>query len=327
MTRSVPLSACRACTGAPPRRSQRGAALLIAMVLLTLVATLASGMIWQQWRGVQVEAAERSRTQTAWILSGALDYARLILREDARSGKPTSLDQPWASPLAEARLSTFLATDRDNNADSGPDAFLSGSIADAQSRYNLRNLVAAGKVVPAELAILHRLCAFASVPTAVADRLAEGLLAATLGSDSNAPLAPQRLDQLTWLGIDAGDLRLLTPMVALLPVAPTPVNLNTASREVLAAVLDGIGLGGADRLVQARQRQPFRSNDEAQSLLPSGIVLDAHQVGVNSSYFEVTGHLRLEDRVLEELSLVRRDGLEVVPLQRRRSRAVESGAG
>ena len=56
-----------------PRRS-RGAALLIAMVLLTLVSTLAAGMVWQQNRAIQVEAAERARTQSAWILNGALDW-------------------------------------------------------------------------------------------------------------------------------------------------------------------------------------------------------------------------------------------------------------
>ena len=69
-----------------PLRHQRGAALLLAMLILTLVATMASGMVWQQWRAIQVESAERARTQSAWILSGALDWARLILREDARTG-------------------------------------------------------------------------------------------------------------------------------------------------------------------------------------------------------------------------------------------------
>ena len=47
----------------PTRRRQRGAALLTAMVIVTLVATLAASMIWQQWRAVQIEAAERSRAQ------------------------------------------------------------------------------------------------------------------------------------------------------------------------------------------------------------------------------------------------------------------------
>ena len=90
------------------------------MMIVALVATLAGSMVWQQWRAIQVEAAERARTQSAWILSGALDWARLILREDARSGGPNGIDhlgEPWAVPLAEARLSTFLAADKDNTDD------------------------------------------------------------------------------------------------------------------------------------------------------------------------------------------------------------------
>ena len=43
-------------------------------------------------------------------------------------------------PLAEARLSTFLAADKDNT-DDAPDAFLSGAISDVQARYNLHNLI------------------------------------------------------------------------------------------------------------------------------------------------------------------------------------------
>ena len=222
----------------PPR--QRGAALLIAMVILTMVATLASSMVWQQWRAVQVEAAERARVQSAWILMGALDWARLILREDARNGGADHLGEPWATPLAEARLSTFLAADQ-SNTDDGPEAFLSGSIVDAQSRYNLRNLVdpGTGKVLPLELAILERLLESISVSTDVAVRIAKQLNSATslVNPAANSPLPPESVAELTWLGIDEATVQLLQPYVVLLPIR-TPVNLNTASALVLAAVID-----------------------------------------------------------------------------------------
>ena len=45
----------------PSPSPQRGAALLTAMIIVTLVSTLAAGMVWQQWRAVQVEVAERAR--------------------------------------------------------------------------------------------------------------------------------------------------------------------------------------------------------------------------------------------------------------------------
>ncbi len=302
----------------PPRRPPRGAALLVAMVLLTLVATLASAMVWQQWKGVQVESSERARVQTGWILQGAQDWARLILREDARSGRATALTEPWATPLAEARLSTFLAADRNTTADDGPEAFLAGTISDAQARYNLRNLVDNGKLLPAQLTVLQRLCASIGLGADVASQLANGLLAASLGSDVLAPLAPQQLADLAWLGLDAETVKRLAAVVVLLPVR-TAVNLNTAPREVLAAVITGIDLGGADRLLQARQRQPFRSVEEANDVLGKAITLQAGTVDVKSAFFEVRGRLRLDHRVLNEQTLVeRKPGLEVVAIQRQR---------
>ena len=299
------------------RRQQRGAALLTAMVIVTLVATLAAAMVWQQWRAVQAETTERSRIQAAWILAGALDWARLILREDARAGGPDHLGEPWAVPLAEARLSSFLAADKDNT-DDGPEAFLSGSITDAQARYNLRNLFQEreAKVIPAELAILKRLCDTAGVASDVADRLAAALAAADLG-EGNAALMPQSVAQLGWLGFDADTRKRLAPFVVLLPTR-TPVNLNTASSEVIAATVGGIQRGDAEQLVQTRQRTPFRNLAQAQALLPNGIALQPNQVSTTTRYFDVRGRLRLGDRVLVEHSLLERRGANVLAVQRER---------
>ena len=320
MTRSLARRTLR------PRPSQ-GAALLVAMVLLSVVATLSAGMVWQQWKGVQVETAERSRAQSAWVLQGALDWSRLILREDARSGRSTNLNEPWATPLAEARLSTFLATDAEHNTETGPEAFLAGGISDAQSRYNLRNLILDGKVVPAQLAILQRLCLSAGLSEGVASQIATGLMAAqtsanlTTGntpSTNNAPLPPQQLADLAWLGLDATSIERLGAVANLLPVR-TALNLNTASREVLAAVVTGLGLGGADRLVQHRLRAPFNDLAAASALLGASVTLTPGEVDVRSSYFEVRGRLRLDQRLLSEQSLVSRSSAgEVVAVQRLR---------
>lgn len=314
------------------RGLQRGAALLLAMIVMALVAVVTAGMVWQQERAITIEAAERARSQAAWILNGALDWSRLILREDQRNnrGGPgvDSLNEPWAQPLAEARLSTFLAADKDNNADGGPEAFLSGAIEDAQSRWNLRVLVDdAGKVVPVQLAALERLTGLAGVPTDTAQRIAQGLAAAMAppGGDPtrNPPLRPVQLSDLSWLGIDPAVIERLAPYVDLLP-QPTPVNVNTAPRETLVAAVDGLDLGGAERIVQARQRKPIRDLAELQALTP-GLNFDPARVSVNSSHFRVAGRLRLEDRVLEERSLlVRRDNRVEVLRREKRSFAASS---
>jgi general secretion pathway protein K len=332
-----------------PPLAQRGAALLLAMTLLALVASLAAGMVWQQWRAVQVESAERSRGQSAWILAGALDWTRLILREDVRSGAVDHAGEPWATPLAEARLSSFLAADRDATADSEVEAFLSGSITDAQARYNLRNLFTdEGQAVAVERVTLGRLCAAAGLNPRDTERIITGLasawrarsaLPAAGGAAAGGASAPgtgvgggagastqdedarvlpvQRFEHLAWLGLEPAALQALRPLVDVLPTR-TPVNLNTAGREVLAAVL-AVDAGTAERLVQARQQQAFERLEQVRALLPPGSPLESSRVSVGSQYFEVRGRLRLEDRVLEEASLVRRRGTaEVLAVHRLR---------
>ena len=301
---------------------QRGAALLIAMIIVTLVSTVASAVVWQQYRAVQVEGAERAHAQAALILQGALDWARLILREDARANMNNPVDhlgEVWAVPLAEARLSTFLAADRDNT-DDGPEAFLSGSIADAQSRYNLRNLANSDEKVQAtELRALERICASAGVPSDTAATLAAALrLAFGPGTkEQDRPLAPQDIEQLAWLGLSADSLRRLRPLITVLPV-PTPLNLNTAPRELLASVFDGMDLRSAEHIVQARQNKPFRTLEELKLLVPTAALIGGDRASFSSNFFEVKGQLRLDDRVQQERSLVQRRGLEIVAISRQR---------
>ncbi|RVT86315.1 type II secretion system minor pseudopilin GspK [Inhella crocodyli] len=310
----------------------RGAALLTALLVVTLVATLAAAMVWQQTRAINTEAADRARSQATWVLQGALDWARLILREDARANQREPVDhlgEVWAVPLAEARLSTFLAAEQGAAAaadDGGPEAFLSGAIVDAQARYNLSNLLRNREIDPLEQRSLLRLCANAGVDSGSATRLVQQLRAASQSQTDNenadVPLRPRSVAQLRWLGLDATSVRRLEPWLIVLPT-PTPVNVNTAPREVIAAVIDGLDLTAADRIVQARRNKPFRNLEELKPLLPEGTVLNNDRLAVSSSHFIVSGRLRLDERVVEQRSLVRRRGLEVDLVWRERVATVD----
>ncbi len=305
---------------------QHGAALLAAMLTVTLVATLAATALWQQWRSVEVEAAERTRIQSAWILIGALDWSRLILIEDGRAGGADHLAEPWAVPLEEARLSTFLAADRNvtqiDDAGGGEEAFLSGQIIDLQSRLNLANLVSGDTVNEAALAQFERLFAQLGLPLAELTTLVQALRQAQAPGNENAdaPLMPQSPNQLAWLGLAPRTLALLAPHVTLLPERK-PVNLNTAGAEVLMATLRGLDRAGADRIMAVRQMQPFRSVDDVKKLLGEQIEVSGSEHGVASSYFEVHGRLRMGPTVVQERSLVRRMGLEATTIWRERTGA------
>jgi len=321
------------------RARQHGAALLLALMTVALVATLASAALWRQWRNVEVESSERSRMQAGWILSGALDWARLILREDARVGGPDHLGEPWSIPLQESRLSSFLALDP-GQADAADDVFLSGQITDAQARMNLRNLSQDGKVSEPDQQAFARLFERLGLEPAEVDTLAANLVFAlrppggapaaaasqpasdsASANDQPVPLLPRRFDQLAWLGLSDASARVLAPYITWLPVR-TPLNVNTASAQALAASIPGLDLTDAQALVSTRQRAPFRTLEALAPLLPpDSAALAPGRFSVATRFFEVRGRLRMEQLAVEEHSLLLRNGMEVTIVWRQRARA------
>ncbi|TAM47998.1 MAG: general secretion pathway protein GspK [Burkholderiaceae bacterium] len=343
--------------GARRARAQRGAALLMAMLTVTLVATFAAAAAWQQWRATEVEAAQRTRVQAGWVLVGALDWARLILRQDAMTGGADYLSEPWAVPLEEARLSAFLAAGQGpaggapshSDDDDAMNASLSGRIIDLQSRLNVLNLVAGGTISQPAMLAFGRLFSVLGLPQAELNLLAQNLqlaltnqapitapatsaaaatsiasaatnTTASSGSNDNptAPLLPQRVGQLVWLGLSPGTLAALRPYITLLPV-PTPVNLNTAGAQVLYACIPGLEMADAQRLVQQRQGTYFATLAAASAALGAKAgPLNPTEHAVSSRFFEVIGRFRLDQTVVQERSAVQREGLAVSVLWRER---------
>jgi len=307
------------------RRNQSGAALLAAMLTVMLVATFAAAALWQQWRASEVEGAERARVQAAWVLIGALDWSRLILSEDGRAGGPDHLGEPWAVPLEEARLTSFLSAEKNvasDNLEGLPDAFLSGRIVDAQSKLNVLSLVDGGKPVPASVATFTRLFNLLGLPLSELNRMTAGLvgaLASDSGADgSGAPLMPQEVSQLVWLGLSPSTAAALEPYVTILPVRTT-LNINTASAEAISASMESLSIADARQLVERRTRAFFKDLAAANAALPSGgAPFNAAQHGVGTQFFEVYGKLRLDRTWVEEHSLLQRNGVTVTTVWRTR---------
>ena len=320
-----------------PRSQSGGAALITALLIAALAAVMVSGMLWHQWGAISREQTAKDATQARWILRGAVDWARLILREDARNSSVDDLSEPWAVPLAESRLSTFLAA-RGQSAGSLPDAWLEGHITDAQSRFNLANLAPAGHPDPAAEAIFGRLCATLGVGDVALNTIVSGIASsasnsqsaaltpaaaaslASAQSDGSGPTLPLRaLQDVARLSPDvAAALPRLAPYVTLLP-QPTPVNANTASATVLAAAL-GLSADAAARLVQVRTRSYFRSTADITTALgqQSAPTINPVQIGVSSGFFNATAAVRIGHFVYAERALIQRVSLvtQVLRMQR-----------
>lgn len=307
-------------------RSQRGAALLMAMLTVALVATLSITAYWRQWQAWSIEQAERQRSQTAWLLVGALDWARIILREDARASRVDHLAEPWAIPLQESRLSSFVAADPQMSDALLTEAFLAGRVVDEQSKLNFRNLLTADVSQPTlstpDLEAFQRLFDVLGLPRFELNQVAERLPLAFRAPDAapagaDQPLPPARLADLSWVGLSPQTIERLWPYATWLPER-TPLNLNTASPLVLHAAAD-VNLATAREWVDLRSRRYFESVQDARDRTAStATALEAQRFSVSSRYFVVTGHLRLDGLQVQETSLVVRDGIQVRTLWRAR---------
>jgi general secretion pathway protein K len=259
--------------------------------------------------------------QVAWLLVGALDWSRLILRIDGRAGSTDHLAEPWAVALQESRLSTFLAADKNNTggltAEEQVDAFLSGNIEDAQSKLNVFNLIESGQISAPDVAAFKKLFTHFNLPETELEAFVTRLKAASIAdsaanSAATTLLMPQRVRQLTWLGLRAQTLAKISPYITLLP-SKTTVNINTAPAEVLFASIPNLELADAKLAVAAREKTFFPSLSEAASSVPAlKDKLKDTQHGVSTKFFEVTGRIRLEQTVVEEHSLVDRSDINQV---------------
>ncbi len=342
---------------------QRGAAIISALMVVALSAILVSGMLWRQQ--VQLRRIENQRllAQAQWISRASLDWTRLILRSEAdTSAGVTYLGGAWGMPVARTRLSDFLGQIGEARAEQGADTWLSGSIEDAQARFNLRNLVTAS--APGALQLnLTQIQAFARLlqligvdgqlaknaavylrsglaysvtrfQTAAAGVTASGTAATQPvaggtggganftnnpgisdgeGDSGNAPILMTSVDGLLDVpGFTPDIVARLRPFVTILPTT-TPVNMNTASAEVIASTVQGMSLSSAQAFVARRQTVFFRNLSDVQlALTGAGTAqtsIDSTLCDVNTSYFLVHGRVQHERAVVDRTTLVWRDSL------------------
>ena len=306
------------------RSSQQGAALLAALLTVALVAVFASQAFWQGWRGVEQESLDRTRLQGTWVMVGALDWARGQLREDGlQSPLVDHAGEAWARSVSEVSLATFLsgstAEPPPNAADESPTqrAFVSLQISDAQGKLNALNLLEGEALSATWRPVFERLFEVLNLPPeqlellAARLRLAHGSVGG--GSQSGAvPLVPQQPAQFMWLGLEPATLAALRAHVTLLPTR-TAVNLNSASPEVVMALVPLWQRPDAERLVMQRQLKPFQSVAEA-SL---GALPNDGRYSVNSRFFEMQASFRLGAAQRVEHALLQRDAGDVRTLWRR----------
>lgn len=255
------------------------------LINILLIVALASGVLLLMLRS---DDADFSRSlmfsdaaQAGAIASGGELSAIAALRRDAAVAPDSdNAAEPWAA-----------VAQKDVAIDNGRFQL---RISDAQGRFNINN-IAFGE--PGTTALIATMARTLGLPADSADRITAALRA-------SGPISS--LTTLAGSGLTPDQIRQIAPLVTLLP-APTAINLNSVSEELLGIMLSD--KGAAQRLIETRTRQGLLTQDdltEARVGLPMGAEF-------TSRFFWVETQVTIGDVTQQRTSLLERRMRNAIP--------------
>lgn len=288
---------------------QRGVAVLVAMLVVALAATAATAFVFRtqvEWR--RLENLMR-QDQARWVLRTAERWGAAVLRDDARLSSVDHPREAWATQLPPVEAEGYR---------------VSGHMEDQDGRFNLNNLVVNGAADVRQVRLFARLLGHLKLPASLSAAVVDWMDADEVPQDgegaesayymtrptpyraANRPLV--NLNELLRVkGFDRQVLAALRPFVTVLP-GRTPVNVNTARAEVLAALVEQLSLNDAYDLVARRDRAYYRNIQDFRQALRANLSAPDDLIAVSSSYFVVQARIRHERLSLGSHALFHRAG-------------------
>lgn len=267
-------------------RQQRGVAIITAVAIAAMVASLATAMAWRFDLWFRQVENQRDLAQARIVARAAVDLARLTLQDDARrAGSADHSGEPWAIPIPNLPVEQGTA---------------GGKIADAQGLFNVNNLIRNGAVSEPDVAAFRRLLESLNLAPELAEALldwmdadeetrfpggAEDQYYLQLGyRAANQPLLDLS-DLVRVKGFDAETIKRLQPFIVALPQA-TAVNINFAPPEVVAALTPGLSAESA-KAVLGKGSRSYTTLATFSAQLPTAVgeTVSVERLGVTSRYY------------------------------------------
>jgi len=245
------------------RENERGIALVMVLALVALVAVWAVQSADEDW--VSLRRAENMQLSAkTWlgVESGQALAMRTLSADDAAYD---GLDEDWAMETPPFPVD---------------DGVIAGHIEDANRYLNLNDLLdASGKAQTDMVLVFKRLFTRLEIDSRLVDALVDWMDSDkdTFGSGGaeesayvNRPyhIKNARLDSVNEIllvqGFEPAMLDKLRKVVVVRPsTGITPLNINTASADVLLSLADNIPQGEVEAMITARQSAPYKSIGEA----------------------------------------------------------------
>jgi general secretion pathway protein K len=263
-----------------------------------LAATVAAYLLSQQSESLTRVERATERAQLGLHATTTLEWARSALLAQQKNSVYVSLNQPWAQGLIARPIDTAVAT---------------GLLRDAQSKFNINNLIDAnGNRRTADVDVFVRLLKSLKLNTELANAIVDWIdkdddVSGSGGAENgyywsvanrlsggygaaNKPILV--IDELLRVkGMDEASFRRLAPFITALPTSNnerTKININTTSAELLAAIFDDVGDDVIADTIRLRELPYKDAGDikERRSKL-AGPTIDAF-LDTKSRYFEAS---------------------------------------
>lgn len=280
------------------RRHTRGVALITALLITSITASLAIGLAWDNALDVRRTMVLLFHEQGAQIALGAESWIRNILRDDGIDSQTDHLGELWASDLPG------LPIDSDTI-----QGVVTGKLEDLQGRFNVNNLIdRSGEIDQDVLQQFRRLLEVLNLDPRIA-----GIAADWIDADQNAGFPdgaedsiytgftpPYRtfnrsLTNVTELasleGMDKVSFDILLPHVAALP-GRTQINVNTATPAVLMSLDANLDGSAVERLLAEREEGGFGDYAQTFSTLLSKEMFA--QITDSSSFFRLKAVVQID---------------------------------
>jgi general secretion pathway protein K len=290
------------------RRKQRGIAVLIAMLVVTVGTIIAVNLMWEGTLDLRRAESALAADQGLLYMQGAEAWAADILRQDLVDSPDTdNLGETWAFELPPLPV------------DGGT---IAGKIEDLQGRFNLNNLIDdQGREDQIALKQFERLLSLVEADPSIAGGVVDWLDPNTeqrfpsggedaVYSDAEPPYrtanaaitTPSELMAVD--GFDRETYVKVAPYIAVLP-SGTTLNVNTASAIVLASLSEDIDISAAESLVEQRDGAEFLDIDKTfEDLVEPDVLMRIDGV---SEHFLLTATVTLGTTQLTMRSILQRD--------------------
>ena len=292
-------------------RVQRGVALITILLVVVIATVLAAAMVSDQHMSIQRTRNFLTMNQARQYALGGEELSRQILWDDFEQGEGRDyLQEEWANPNLQFDFE---------------EGEVQIQIEDLQGRLNVNSLGGQGAEYQLARVRFTNLFAGLGIDPAHIDRIAdwidEDTNARNLGAEDFEYLAlklPYRTsgqmiadvsELRLLLDLEQEDYEQLLPNLVALPSTSSPLNVNTASAQVLQSISDGLGFETAELLVSQREElQGFGTVLEfLQSPELAGTGISGNGLGVQSAFFEVRVKARFRERFAYLTSIVQRN--------------------